>query len=100
MDVRIYSLFYYHITEAPTSSCFTLSLHDALPILRQYANARIGRGSAFQNGTSSIARSVITDKDCQFEALCLANREHLIEQDRKSTRLNSVTCQSRMPSSA
>src|SRR5438034_5793227 len=69
-----YSLFFFNDTA--TTEIYTLSLHDALPICREFIARLFHRLH-----TTCLSRGTDTDQPC----LC---RQRVIE-DRKSTRLNS-----------
>src|SRR5690606_41761159 len=62
---------------------YTLSLHDALPILR--SSRRI---ASRQRSTSSVARSTQRTRPASSTSCCTSSRYTRME-DRKSTRLNS-----------
>src|SRR5688572_32988965 len=68
---RCTSFFFFNDTA--TTEIYTLSLHDALPILSRAAAARRRRGLLLRRASASRRRPKAVDQD----------------QDRKSTRLNS-----------
>src|SRR5712672_721534 len=76
--VTVFFCFFFFFNDTATTEIYTLSLHDALPILEK----------------NRIIRSRVT------LAITLAAAMLRLMQDRKSTRLNPVTSLSRMPSSA
>src|SRR5207253_9559217 len=71
--------FFFH--DPSTTDIYTLSLHDALPISRSFE--RFGCTRSIRSFVGNRARVAFR-----------------LQRDRKSTRLNSVTWPSRMPSSA
>src|SRR5262249_61799084 len=95
-------LFFFNATATP--EIYTLSLHDALPILVVDQRAQrllVGRvdpqrllvGLGGLGLAAALLRLHLGERDVGLHALLLGG-------DRKSTRLNPVTDQSRMPSSA
>src|SRR5690606_40411226 len=91
-EASILTLTIFLITNASTSSTFTLSLHDALPIF-QYS----GQTDDFESltpvttGNYSISYIAIGSSFKDHEALfrTFERNRQPISQDRKSTRLNS-----------
>src|SRR3712207_9380188 len=71
---------FFFFNDTATTEIYTLSLHDALPILREvvgsYAGAARERGIELRAEVSPDLGMVWTDR-------------HKLSQDRKSTRLNS-----------
>src|SRR5207248_10211095 len=88
------------LTVASSGGSFTLSLHDALPILvlatgsTQYAARPVAQGVGIEHVLSSeleVERGVFTGRPA---ALCFGHHKVVLAerwgaQDRKSTRLNS-----------
>src|SRR5207249_12230910 len=82
-----YSLFLF-TPPAPTEF-YTLSLHDALPILGDdEIGAAVGRTVRNHRRRREL-RPAAGQADRQFEVISHENREIGLRQDRKSTRLNS-----------
>src|SRR5205085_11206144 len=86
--VREYRLLLLH--HAATTEVYTVSLHDALPISHDHEVIGIVDDASL--------KAVLMTK-------CLPAQDEpphveIRQQDRKSTRLNSITATSRMPSSA
>src|SRR5699024_12722330 len=85
---------------------YTLSLHDALPICSTFhiegKDYHYAFGINYDYTNLSHAQSILNDLTQVGDRLDVAiKRENRIEQtDRKSTRLNSSTWPTRMPSSA
>src|SRR5689334_24316725 len=79
--------FLFFFNDTATTEIYTLSLHDALPILRLRAQAhdRLAGGAALQGerrGRSHRRGPAAPD-------VCVSDRDADRMQDRKSTRLNS-----------
>src|SRR3712207_8318507 len=82
--------------DAATTEIYTLSLHDALPILGEVYLARdrtLGRDVALKILRSQFARDRESAERFKREALSAARLSHpsivQVYEDRKSTRLNS-----------
>src|SRR2546422_6226817 len=81
MFVTIQSFFFFFFNDTATTEIYTLSLHDALPILRRARPARSGPGAGdHQDSDDGVMRD---HRDRR--ALVKTSRT----PDRKSTRLNS-----------
>src|SRR5688572_32806744 len=81
---------FFFFNDPPTTEIYTLSLHDALPIWR-------GR---LRKTTSETACCGVPLRDSSTWKCLRRCWQRERDPDRKSTRLNSVTVKSRMPSSA
>src|SRR5207249_10131581 len=88
------TLFFFNDT--PTPEIYTLSLHDALPIFRFKALAeewqRLGRefaGLAFGNQLGVTIGAYVKDLELIAKATDPPDWRNVVQQDRKSTRLNS-----------
>src|SRR5205085_12020879 len=93
-----FCFFYYH--HAATTGIYTLSLHDALPILWVPALAALGRDDNHARGglngwgrnacpTRPPRRSRPTIRTSKKASLPISSVRRRIARDRKSTRLNS-----------
>src|SRR5207249_11309846 len=71
-------------TDPATTDIYTLSLHDALPILRV---CRRAAGHRAQRGGARAARRAAAAASARLQALRAAVED--LRRDRKSTRLNS-----------
>src|SRR5690242_21750274 len=95
-EVRVSSMFLLN-NDAPTADIYTLSLHDALPIFHQ---GLYTIGPWARQGERGIGKGEVQILRISIHTASTASVLYADGEDRKSTRLNSVTCQSRMPSSA
>src|SRR5207247_11439663 len=87
-DVFALSFFFFNATA--TTEIYTLSLHDALPIYRAHVVIDVDGDGLGREGDHAVPGSAAQS------AIDVGARP----RDRKSTRLNSITSGSRMPSSA
>src|SRR5690348_17930832 len=75
-------------TAPATTEIYTLSLHDALPILPRSKTCPFRRNTSWREsrpvGIHGNWRSVLTDASCSCPSVC-----RIASSDRKSTRLNS-----------
>src|SRR5207249_12067238 len=90
--------------EPPPPEIYTLSLHDALPISREWRpDCDVDQERRRESGEAELhpertERPVALVHEQQAEGE--RTERARCEEDRKSTRLNPVTFRSRMPSSA
>src|SRR5690606_41525838 len=85
---RIYISFLY---DTPTTTTYTLSLHDALPI---WAEGVGRRRHAVMNGAGPVREGqrpslIVADRHQRIVRPTLVDRRQVQQVDRKSTRLNS-----------
>src|SRR5690606_42096500 len=89
--LRFYLLFLF--TDASTPDIYTLSLHDALPILSRHSGKTVGFkvGSFKRMGLSIQADGLVQPSDDAVapNVTLTIPASQLAELDRKSTRLNS-----------
>src|SRR2546430_13611209 len=84
-------LFFFFFNDTATTEIYTLSLHDALPILTEQAieQTRLaGVGRAVNNGAQSLAQNASLIGSREQGAHLFTDRSEP-SADRKSTRLNS-----------
>src|SRR5207245_9197578 len=94
--------FMFFLNDTAPIQIYTLSLHDALPICADPEQALLLRRLANDRDARELLHAVVPRKRVLIGNL--PEDRHLVALDtggdRKSTRLNSVTVASRMPSSA
>src|SRR5256885_11071602 len=87
--MRVYILAFFFFNDTATTEIYTLSLHDALPILQgdRFAALRLvpHEHAVRQHADERLARQVIPAPDAEPHG----NAERSGTLDRKSTRLNS-----------
>src|SRR5207248_10145040 len=88
----------FSFNDPPPTAIYTLSLHDALPILT--FNPVSDHATQVSLQLDAEPRSVSEKIGDALGALDRQVKTDLEKLDRKSTRLNPVTVRSRMPSSA
>src|SRR2546430_7545585 len=74
--------FFFFFNDTATTEIYTLSLHDALPICFFFISSH--KKSSYSNFKKNIMSNF-----CNQSALMVSKSESIIQQDRKSTRLNS-----------
>src|SRR5258708_30464745 len=77
--------FFFFFNDTATTEIYTLSLHDALPILDRHREAPRHRKTLYRDGLSADAGTARLSARQRFQDLHRLRRR----QDRKSTRLNS-----------
>src|SRR2546430_8893613 len=82
--------YFFFFNDTATTEIYTLSLHDALPILRRWDfQSAAGFGCLRQLELESISRGLLGFPPAIHGRLILAPADEDIRTDRKSTRLNS-----------
>src|SRR5204863_9244434 len=88
--------FFFFFNDSATTEIYTLSLHDALPILKESTVLALGGGTYAQPGCPEFLRTAgapVLWLDSPVEVLlsrCMTmTGRPLFREDRKSTRLNS-----------
>src|SRR3712207_8895655 len=77
------SMHFFFFNDTATTEIYTLSLHDALPILNR-DGVRVGKGG----GYSDLELGLLIEAGLVDDSTTIATTVHPL-QDRKSTRLNS-----------
>src|SRR5688572_32439945 len=83
--VRTPHFFLFFFNDTATTEIYTLSLHDALPILR----FTVAASQASLTSAVARARSIVTMVEPKKPAVSCEPSERTDARDRKSTRLNS-----------
>src|SRR5439155_24823273 len=91
-SISLYRIFFFN--DPPTTEIYTLSLHDALPIFLEVDHeavpVRDRRHRAFRDGFfEQLADVGRHEFDLQRAAVETRDVEQCVDEDRKSTRLNS-----------
>src|SRR5205814_5515576 len=92
--IRILSSCFFFFNVSPPTLFYTLSLHDALPILHQTSTKNLAKAEFMMALGFAIARSTNIDAHLHVQGMLAELIEHVefvraCIRDRKSTRLNS-----------